>query len=130
MALLLAACPSFERRWNEYLSSDTYEAGLLYIDLGELVHHLVDLMQRGQTSELAALFAVVERLHVEGEPFVREAATIGFLETLQNFAGNNGVDCERFEPYLLRESAKWWGELNRFWAGESPYVGAGLKKPE
>jgi hypothetical protein len=130
MPLLLDSCPSFAAGWSRYQSSATYEPGLLYIDLGELVHHVVDLLRAGRTDELAGVFAVVERLHLEGDTFVREAATIGFLETLQNYAGNSGIEPERFRVYLGPESARWWDELDRFWAGEVPFLGAGLEKPE
>lgn len=129
MPLLLAACPSFADPWRAYQAEATYEEGLLYIDLAELVHHVVELERRGQCEELPAVFAAVERLHLEGDAFVKEAATIGFLEGLQNFAGNTGIAPERFRLYLSPESARWWDELDRFWDGKSPYVGAGLKKP-
>jgi hypothetical protein len=129
MPLLLAACPSFAEPWAAYRASAAYEEGLLYLDLAELVHHVVELERRGQGDELPALFAVVERLHLEGDDFVREAATIGFLECVQNNAGHAALDEERFRRYLQPESARWWDELDRFWSGESPYVGAGLKKP-
>jgi hypothetical protein len=69
---------------------------------------------------------VIERLHVEGDSYVREAATIGLLESIQNQWGNNGVDPENFFPFLLPESARWWKSLNKFWTGESKYVGEGL----
>jgi hypothetical protein len=130
MPLLLDACPSFHQPWNEYLSEATYEEGLLYLDLGALAHHLVRLMQKGQLAELPGVFAVIERLHVEGDPFVQEAVTIGLLEGIQNVASDSDIDPELFRKYLQPESAKWWNELDRFWKGDAPYVGAGLKKSE
>jgi hypothetical protein len=51
--------------------------------------------------------------------------TIGLLEDIQNIAGSR--DAEAFVPYLKPESARWWAELNRFWDGKSPHVGAGIK---
>jgi hypothetical protein len=107
MALLLEACPSFA----------AYEPESLYIDLGGLAHHLVELQRAGRVDELPAVFAVVERLHVEGDDFVKEAATIGFLEGVQNVALNRGLDPDAFRPYLGPESKKAWDALNRFWSG-------------
>jgi hypothetical protein len=66
---------------------------------------------------------VVERLHLEGDADVREAATIGLLEGLQNIAAHAGVDPDRFKVFLLPESARWWHELERFWRGETTHVG-------
>jgi hypothetical protein len=122
MPLLLEACPSFRRRWEGHLRGTTYQEGLLYVHLGMLADHLVDLLRIGDTSELRAVFDVVERLHVEGEPYVREAATMGLLEGLQNVAGNRGVDPAGFVPSLKPESAKWWAELNEFWEGKVRFI--------
>jgi len=127
MPLLLAACPSFRAAWEAYRAEPTYEADLLYVDLGELAHHLVELMRRGATDEFPAVFDGVERLHVEGDDFVKEAATIGLLEGIQNVAGNSGVEPARFVPYLKPESARWWAELEAFWDGKAAHVGARLK---
>jgi hypothetical protein len=128
MLLLLAACPSFRRRWESYVADGAYEEGLLYVDLGIFADHLVDLLKRGETSEFEAVFEVVERLHVEGHPDVKEAATIGLLEGLQNVAGHSGLDPQQFVRWLEPESARWWAELNDFWDGKSSWVGAGLER--
>ena len=122
MPMLLAACPSFGPAWDAYRADDTYEVGLLYIDLGEFARHVVTLWQAGQTEELAPAFDTVERLQLEGDDFVREAATIGLLEGLQNNAEHAGVDAKVFRQYVGPESARWWAALDRFWAGEIPYV--------
>jgi len=59
----------------------------------------------------------VEDLHTQGHPDVKEAATIGLLEGIQNIAGNRGCDPEVFVRYLKPESEKWWKKLNEFWEG-------------
>lgn len=127
MPLLRAACPSFEERWRAHVSSNVYEEGLLYLDLAELAHHLVELMRAGTTTELPAVFEVIERLHLDGTDAVKEAATIGLLEDLQNLAQQAGLDVDRFAAFLQPESSRWWAEVAAFWRGEIPYVGAGLK---
>ena len=97
MPLFLSACPSFAPDWENYRASYPDE-GLLYVDMGELAHHMVDLIKSNQTSEFQVVFDVIERLHIEGDDYVKEAATIGVLESLQNVASNNGVDPEAFVP--------------------------------
>jgi hypothetical protein len=99
---------------------------LLYVALGDFARHLLELYQRKETVSFSAVCAVIERLYVEGDHGVQEAATIGLLEGIQNVWGNNNVDPELFASYLLPESRKWWDELNAFWRGERDYVGAGL----
>ena len=91
MPLFLNASPSFAPVWEKYRASNPDE-GLLYIDMDELSHHMVDLIKSNQTDEFPAVFEIIERLHIEGDHYVKEAATIGILESIQNVASNNGVD--------------------------------------
>ena len=59
-------------------------------------------MQRAQRiEEFPAVFDVIERFHLEGEPYLKEAATIRALEGIQNVAGSTVVD-----PVNLEERAK------------------------
>ena len=121
MPLLPESCPSFSDKWEEHRAFYKDEE-LLYVDLGEFVHHLVELQRTHRIEEFAAVFDVIERLHLEGDPYVKEAATIGTLEGIQNVAGNTGVDPDEFVQYLQPESAKWWRQLNDFWNARIPYV--------
>lgn len=127
MPLFLSACSSFAPEWEKYRASYPDE-GLLYIDMGELAHHMVDLIKTNQTSEFSAVFDIIERLHIEGDHYVQEAATIGILESIQNVASNNGVDPEAFVPWLRTESRRWWRQLNDFWQAKIPYVGATINE--
>ena len=118
LPLLVAACPSFARKWADYRERATYDAELYYLHLAEAARHLIELEQSAQRAELDAVFAVVERLYLDGDEYVRTAATVGFLEALQNNARHAGLDPERFTPYLLPETKSHWNKLNRFWSGE------------
>lgn len=125
---LLAACPSFQSAWDEFLEESARhpdQEPLYYIALGDLAHHLVELFRSGTTEEFPAVFHVVERWHCFGNHYVQEAATIGLLEGLQNIAGHESIDPAGFERWLLPESKKWWEKLNRFWGGD---VGAMLEE--
>lgn len=122
--MLLEACPSFRPVWEQHLSENGEE--ILYVALGDFARHLLELFQTHKTEAFPGVARVIERLHVEGDPYVREAATIGLLEGVQNVWGNNNVDPELFLPFLLPESARWWKSLNKFWSGESRHVGEGL----
>ena len=92
------------------------------MDAGDFASHLVELVKAQRTEELPEVFRVIEQLHVEGDHYVRELATVGYLEDIQNFAGHRGLDPAWFEPYLLSESRRWWRGLNAFWQGEIPLV--------
>lgn len=121
---LVAACPSFTLKWEEhkreYFDEEDY---LPYVALGEFNSHVVELYIEGATQELPSVFEEVERLHLEGDAYVKEAATVGFLEGVQNVIGNRGLNADVFLPFLGPESRKWWDQLNKFWAGEIRYVG-------
>ena len=132
MPLLLIACPSFSRSWEEYLleAYQGEEEQLLYIDLYEFACHLVELHKAHRIEEFPAAFRAIEDLHLEGNHFVKEAATIGLLEGIQNAAGHRGVDPEEFLQYLHVESLRWWRQLNDFWSGKISSVGATIDEPQ
>lgn len=121
LPLLLHACPSFVSKWWEDRNFEFGEFSL-YTGLGGFAHHIAALATKGTVSELPAVFAIVERLHLSGDSFVREAATIGFLEDLQNIALNKNISLDRFNNFLQPETSYWWKRLNGFWSGEIPLV--------
>lgn len=126
--LLLVACPSYGARWIDYSSSGDFDPDLLYVHLGDFARHVVDLLERSDLSEFTALAGVVERLHVEGDPYVREAATVGLLEGIQNVAGHRAVSTAALEAVLHPETRRWWASLNAFWNTQTPHVGADIPR--
>ncbi|MBN1590296.1 MAG: hypothetical protein JW888_12345 [Pirellulales bacterium] len=91
-----------------------------------MARHLLRLYQDKRTEEFPALCELIERFHFEGDGFVKELATVGLLEGIQNNWEHDDADLKGFHDFLLPESRKWWKELNDFWAGRIPYLGAGL----
>jgi hypothetical protein len=125
--LVLAACPSFRPLWEGGVEADhaPEEPGgtrLHYADAAAVARHAVDLLLDGRTEELPALLAVVERLHVDGDAYVRELATIGYLEDLQTAAERAGVPDEALTGWLGPESLGWWRGVRAFWDGDLPAV--------
>lgn len=124
MPLLLEACPSFRHAWEtdvkeSYVNLNEDGTRLHYIDAGDFALHVVKLAKSNRFAEFPAIFGVIERLHLEGDDYVKELATIGYLEDLQNIGGHHGLNDQYFEPYLLPESRRWWKGLNAFWEGRS-----------
>jgi hypothetical protein len=115
MRAILATCPTFGPSWQAFLDEWQDERGELplYSALGDFARHLTSMLERGATSEFPDIFQTIESLHVDGDHYVKEAATIGILESLQN-----AREPERFRQYLGPESEKSWNDLNRFWNGE------------
>lgn len=84
-----------------------------------------DLQRLGARDELRRGFHVIELLHSEGDEYVRELATIGYLEGAQTAASHTtDVSASTFEEYLGHESRRWWDGLNDFWAGRAQSVRA------
>ncbi len=124
MPLLAQSCASFTPRWRDGSADDFLDAEgnlLTYVALGDFARHLVELASARRFDEFPAVFTVVERLHVEGDKQVQEAATIGLLEAIQNRAEHAGVDKGLFYSWLGSESQKWWNKLNNFWDGTSAF---------
>jgi hypothetical protein len=128
MALLLAACPSYVARWRAYRAEPAFDAAELRLHLGDFADHVVDRLEGGEGDELPALCRVVEWLHVDGDDDVKEAATIGLLEGIQNVAGHRGVPTAGLEAALGPETRRWWRSLDEFWSGKVPHVGADVPK--
>lgn len=123
MPLLLVACPSFTDVWKQIESENgpdsPGESRLHYVDAIEFAAHLVGQLRAGNRTEVSAAFVVIERLHLEGDAYVRELATIGYLEGLLDLD-----DPDRFKEYLGPESQRWWRGLIAFWSGKIPTVQA------
>jgi hypothetical protein len=114
--LLLEADPTFFDDWNTFVREWADQPPLpLYLALADLARHLVGKLETGDTTKFPEIFRVVERWHVEGEHYVREAATIGLLEALQNMNFHQGTAPEDFLPWLGPETLRFWKKVDDFW---------------
>lgn len=98
--------------------------------LAELASHTIESYRRGELEEVPRVFSLVERLLNNGENSVKEAATTGFLEGIQNICSHaeNGIAAEVFVPYLGPESKRDWDALNEFWNGKTDHSAGHQKK--
>src|SRR5690606_10738832 len=122
--VLLQACPSFEDEWKAHLI-DHGDEPMLYAAARDFARHLLLRHREGRSTELMAVAAAIELLHLEGSQWVKEFATIGLLEGVQNVWANDGVDPELFGALLGPESRRWWSGLNDFWDGKARVVSRG-----
>jgi hypothetical protein len=120
---LLRADPSFHGKWQtfqeEYRSDDELP---LYLALSELARHLIEDLETGNTHRFDAVFNVVERWHIEGDPYVKEAATVGLLEDLQNGHLHRKTLPDDFLPWLQPETLVWWTKVHDFWDKGRPII--------
>jgi hypothetical protein len=114
---VLLVSPGFEPIWREFFAEwQGKPEGLpIYLVLSDLARHIATLFHRGADSELREIFRVVEEWHLNGDAYVREAATVGLLEDLQN-TNVVGHDIPmRCLNYLGPESLRWWRKVETFW---------------
>ena len=117
-ALLLKMCPGAGAEWEEH-QLEWQGEDAPYLGMAVFAHHLVDLMGRGETKSFPEVFAVVERLIVEGNEEVRDLAVVGFLESLQNSASWTTHGYDSFLPWLKPYTRAVWNELEKLWAGKN-----------
>ncbi|MFZ5829110.1 MAG: DUF7674 family protein [Planctomycetota bacterium] len=122
LPMLVDACPSFARAWADLELRG--EADRAYVCLSRFVEYLRELQRAGDVSAFPKVAQVVERFHLEGDNFVKEAATVGFLESLDDERGD-----ALFISLLGSESRKWLSEVEAFWRGERHYIGEVLERP-
>lgn len=120
---LLEALPSFRpireafvEKWTGNPNNHFDAPGDLpeYLQLGDLARWLIDLLNAGNVEDVRLALAVVETWLLEGDHYVREAATIGFIETLQNNIDDNDTR-QRFFDLFGPEGQRWWEKLDLFW---------------
>jgi hypothetical protein len=125
LEMLVQACPTFAVARDEHVAE--YGNDVLYVAAGEFAHHLLNLQLDGATSCFAQIGAAIERMHIEGTPEVKELATNGLIEGIQNVWGNCNANPELFLEYMGPESCSWWYGLSNFWSGKAPVVRSGTK---
>lgn len=137
--LILKASPCFKKKYEEVIEKNSRayvdRHGELqgYIVLGDFARHLIESFTHSELTEFPVIFDVVERLHLHGDGYVREAATIGLLESIQNCCSAyqpNGQEAKHlsdprldpsvFIPFLGPESKRCWHDLNGFGDNKVP----------
>lgn len=120
---LLQAYPLFYQRWQALHDEGRGDEEFpIYFALSELARHLIGDLESGNTQHFDAVFDVVELWHVQGNADVKEAATVGLLEDLQNCDLHQRTKPEDFLEWLRPETRVWWGKVEAFWAKGTPII--------
>ena len=118
---LLEADPSLIPLWKDFVEEWEGEPEQpLYLALARVARHLIGQLKAGETDNFPAVFDVVEQWHLQGEAYVREAASVGLLEDLQNTNLHDGTQPADFERWLGPESKRWWKKVERYWSHREP----------
>jgi hypothetical protein len=119
---LIAACPSFAARWNEYLATAARrgdEVNAISAEI-ELAEHLVDQLVAGRTDEFGPIFEVIESLNVGDDPWLAEIFSGHFVDELQTNALRHGDwnFANQFRPWLGVRTLEYWKALYYNWKSE------------
>jgi hypothetical protein len=79
----------------------------------EFTDYVSDLIEQGETKDLPRIFTFIEKLIVEGDQDVKDAAATCFLENLINYSDNT-IPASSFVPLLgpkSRDYCKGWDEF-------------------
>ncbi len=127
---LLRADPAFLATWQAFQDEWCHDEKETpqYLALGDLARYLIVQLEAGKTECFDAIFDVVEAWHVKGDSYVREAATVGLIEDLQNenlYKAAKTAKPEDFKRWLRPVSARYWAHVEAFWTTGKPIPGDG-----
>lgn len=119
---VLAAHPGFTSQYDAFLAAYEGDAAEppIYLLLADLARDCSRLLGEGRQAETMRILGVVEDWLMRGDAYVKEAATIGFLECLQNEALHRGTTPDDFFRLLGPEARFWWAKVARFWSDGEP----------
>ena len=118
---LLSISEGFKPVWDQFVEEWKDDDELpQYLVLAELARYIAKLISESKAKELYDIFSVIERWHLEGDDYVKQAATVGILEDLQDTKIVGVGVPEKVEAYLFPQSKKRWKNVYDFWeAGKS-----------
>jgi hypothetical protein len=87
--------------------------------MAELACHVVDLLETAKPENVDPAFKLAENLLSVGSDEERDAAVLGFLETVQNVASHRECGAEAFHQFLGPASLSAWAHLKNVWRGKA-----------
>jgi hypothetical protein len=116
MESIIVACPGFAPTFDAFLAEWADETELpYYLALGDFSRYLIKLLENDERDELTMAFKIIEQFHVDGDKYVREAATIGIIESLQNSSLHKRTEPDQFVEFLRPVSLMFWHKVTGSW---------------
>ena len=112
---IMAAYPSLSVALSSLPADEASDTRLMT----ELATHVVDLFEAESAEDVRPAFELAEHLIATGLDEERNAAVLGFLETVQNVASHRKFGPAAFEQFLGPRSQSAWAELMHVWQGKS-----------
>jgi len=109
------------------LSVDKDDIDLPYVVAGCFTSFLLNSYLEGDKATYFRGLQFIETLYLSDVHKIRELATVGYLESIQNTWPSNLLSIDIPFSDLGAESKKWWTELNLFWDKKIKYLGESFK---
>jgi hypothetical protein len=121
MQLILAEFPEFGPAYKEHLDSWSLEGepGLL-LDVAEFSHYIADVLKDLSDEDRRRIFGLAERLMLEGDEEVQNAAATCFLENLAHRVEGGILPTSSFGPYLGKESREYIRGYDEMMGSKTP----------
>jgi hypothetical protein len=103
-------------------SVDDDDLELPYIVAGRFTDYLLTAYQTGDKETYNRGLQFIERLQTDDSEKVRELATVGYLESIQNTWPKDFLEAEIPFNDLGEQSKIWWMKLNNFWNGRVKFL--------
>lgn len=87
----------------------------IYTVFSSLARYVEKLLENNQKEEIQNIFNLVEKWHINGDEYIQEAATIGFIEEIISLNPKHSMEDENFLPFMGSESKKWASQVKEFW---------------
>ena len=117
--LLLKEFPEYRSIYeeNKHTDADGKDLLLLVVVMGNFASLFAkELIEKNELEKFKKVAKFIEKLIIEGNEAVSNAAKVGFLEALTNQVKFKKGDVgERFAKYLGEKSKEFCVDLDRFW---------------
>jgi hypothetical protein len=87
----------------------------LSVTMNIIAGNLVDIMKEGNTDNLSVVFSLIEDIYLDGDQLVKNSILMELIENIQQLCCGNNMDPDLFKPFMRKNTAYWWDDINEFW---------------
>ena len=122
LELMRLACVNIGAHWQEHLEFWEGDDPGDYNITSVFAEYLVDMYERGQTDDFAAIFSLIEQMIVDGTDESRSLIVVGVLESIRNISSHKRFGEKVFTTWMKPNTLQAWTEVARRWVGKSSLV--------
>ena len=97
--------------WNTNIE----EYAGIYTVFSSLARYVEKLLENNKKEEIQNIFNLVEKWHINGDAYIKEAVTIEFVEGIVSLNPEHHMKNEPFLPFMGNETKYWAIQVKEFW---------------